>query len=110
MSIQGPLIQPNVNNDNNTTRLMEVDTAYATTITDGIATIENGYISDLIEPTADNEIATKEYVDNSGGGGGGASGPNGSIQYNSTGIFAGSANLTLTNPDLASATLNSMAL
>jgi hypothetical protein len=104
-TIKGPLIQPNVNNDNNTTRIMEVDTLYSNTITDGIATIEDGYISNLINPTAGNEIATKFYVDNSGGGSG-AIGPNTSIQYNSAGSFAGSANLTLTNPNSPLATLN----
>ncbi len=105
-TVRGPLIQSNVSNDNNTTRIMKVDTLYATTISDGIATIENGYISDLIEPTSDNEIATKYYVDNVGGGGGGASGPVNSVQYNNAGSFAGSANLTLTNPTSSLATLN----
>lgn len=99
-------IQPDVNNDNNTTRLMETDTVYSSIITDGIATIENGYISDLNEPSTDNQIATKYYVDNSGSGGGGSSGPNGSVQYNDGGNFAGSPNLTLSDPGLPSATLN----
>ncbi len=105
-TVQGPLIQSNVNNDNNTTRIMEVDTLYSNVITDGIATIANGYISDLIDPTNDNEIATKYYVDNSGGGGGGATGPNNSIQYNDGVTFAGSANLTISDPDSSAATLN----
>jgi hypothetical protein len=106
MSIQAPLIQSDVNNDNNTTRIMEVDTLYANIISDGIADIENGYISNLIEPTSNNEIATKYYVDHSSGGGGGAAGPNGSVQYNDGTGFGGSANLTLTNPGLPNATLN----
>jgi hypothetical protein len=109
MSIKGPLIQQGINNDNNTTRLMEVDTLYANIITDGIATIENGYITNLIEPSLGDEIATKEYVDTSGGGSG-STGPNGSVQYNSSGSFAGSSNLTLTNPGLPSATLNLVTL
>lgn len=105
-NVKGTLIQPDVNNDNNTTRIMEVDTLYATIISDGIADIDNGYISNLIEPTSDNQIATKYYVDHSAGGGGSAAGPNTSVQYNSAGSFAGSSNMTLTNPGLASATLN----
>ena len=105
-NVKGTLIQPDVNNDNNTTRIMEVDTLYATIISDGIADIDNGYISNLIEPTSDNQIAIKYYVDHSAGGGGSAAGPNTSVQYNSAGSFAGSSNMTLTNPGLASATLN----
>ena len=104
-TVKGPLIQSNINNDNNTTRIMEVDTLYSAIISDGIASIENGYISNLINPTANNEIATKYYVDHSGGGGG-AAGPNNSIQYNNGTTFAGSANLTLTNPTSSLATLN----
>ena len=104
-NVNGTLIQPDVNYDNNTTRVMEVDTLYSTTISDGIANINNGYISNLIEPTSDNQIATKYYVDNSGSGGG-VAGPNTSVQYNSAGSFAGSAGMTLTNPGLTSATLN----
>jgi len=104
-TVSGSSIPSSINNDNNTTRVMEVDTLYATIITDSIATIENGYITNLIEPTTDNEIATKYYVDNSSSGGG-ATGPNGSIQYNDASTFAGSANLTITNPGLSSETLN----
>jgi len=99
-SPKGPFIYPDVNNDNNTTLTMEVGTLYSTIITDGIATIENGYISNLIEPTEDNQIATKYYVDNSSGGGGTAGGPPGSIQYNSGGVFAGTSNLTFSSPTL----------
>jgi len=104
-TVKGTLIQPDVNNDNNTTDVMKVDTLYSNIITDGIATIENGFISNLIEPTNDNQIATKFYVDNSGGGGG-ATGPVNSLQYNVGGVFAGSANLTLSNIGLPNATMN----
>jgi hypothetical protein len=97
-------IQPDTNNDNNTTRIMQVDTLYANIITDEIATIEDGFISNLIEPVNDNQIATKYYVDHNSGGGG-AAGPNNSVQYNSAGIAAGSANLTISNPGQPSATL-----
>lgn len=105
-SVQGPLIPSSINNDNNTTRIMEVDTLYSTIISDDIANIEDGYISNLIEPTSSNQIATKYYVDNFVSGGSGPGGPNNSVQYNSSSTFAGSANLTLTDSGLSSATLN----
>lgn len=87
-------IYPDVNNNTNSTRVMEVGSVYSNSITDGIATIEGGYVTGLVEPTEDNQIATKYYVDNSSGeGSGGAAGPVNSVQYNSNGEFAGSANL-----------------
>jgi hypothetical protein len=103
--VQGPLIQPNVNIDNNTTRIMKVSDMYSIIITDGIADIQNGYISNLIEPISGNEIATKFYVDHAGGGGG-VSGPVDSIQFNSGTSFAGSSNLTVSNPGTGNEVLN----
>lgn len=104
-TVQGPLIRPSVNNDNNTTRTMRVNSLNSNIISDGIASISNGYISNLINPTTGNQIATKYYVDNTTATGV-PGGPVDAIQYNNGTTFAGSANLTLSNPTLSTATLN----
>ncbi len=74
------------------------NTLYANIITDGIAVVENGYVDNLIEPTEDNQISTKFYVDNNSGVG--PSGPNNSIQFSNGTSFEGSKNLTLTGETL----------
>ena len=53
-----------------------------------------------LDPTDPQDYATKNYVDTHGGGGGSPGGPDTSIQYNSSGSFAGSANLTFDGTDL----------
>lgn len=106
---KAPPINTDVFNDNNTTRIMKTNTLVSTIITDGIATIEGGFISGLVEPTNDNQIATKKYIDDSsggGGGGGGSVGPNLSIMYNDNGSFAGSSNLMVSDPSTSTESLD----
>jgi len=92
-----PLIPANTSADNNTTRIMLTNSVEANSITDGIATIANGFISNLNEPTSDNEIATKYFVDNFAGSGS-ASAPPTSIQINDwSDNFLGYGNFTWNN-------------
>ena len=60
-------------------------------ITDGIATLTSGKISDLIDPVKPQDLATKAYVDSLVQT---PKGFNSFVQFNSSGIFNGSDNLT----------------
>lgn len=92
-------------NDNNTTRLMQTNEIHTNELTDGIATIKNGQIINLMPPTEPDHLATKEYVDNSGSGSNpGASGPNYSIQVNKGG-FLGSEEFIVSDPGGMSSTI-----
>lgn len=94
-----------IRNRDCTIRNMHVNKLNSEIITDGIATITENQINNLVEPTEPDQIATKNYVDNSGGSGGGASGPNYAIQVNNGG-FSGSADFIVSDPDLSTSAMN----
>lgn len=104
-NIKGTTILPSINNDNNTSRLMRVNNLYTDKILNGGTIIMDGYVTGLINPVNDNEIATKYYVDNLNITAQ-ASGPDKSIQYNNAGVFDGNNDLTISDPNTLSETLN----
>ena len=75
-----PLIPADVNIDNNTTRIMETNTTYGLTITDGQSVLTGGTISNLNNPINLSDIATKYFADTHIGPG--PAGSNTDIQIN----------------------------
>lgn len=59
----GPIIPPSIlHNSNETTLEKVVEELFFTTLTDGVATISGSTISNLVDPTADSDAATKNYI------------------------------------------------
>lgn len=87
-----------VNQESNYTRLMKATNIQCTSITDGIATLEGGTISNLFDPETSDQIATKYYTDNFTSSGSG--GPIGSLQINTGASFTGINGIKYTNSSL----------
>jgi hypothetical protein len=94
MSVKPPLLYPDATNIDQRISLMKINKLMSPIITDGVAKLQNGSLSGLIDPVTASDCANLHYLQSSVPI---AAGPNNSIQYNNNGLFAGSSNLTFTN-------------
>jgi len=63
--VPAPLITSSANLDNNTTVTYKLnDAVYVDSLTDGVATLEGGFLKNLNDPVTDDQAATKNFVDN----------------------------------------------
>jgi hypothetical protein len=83
----GPTIPANTNYDSNYSGLLQTDSIRTQILTDGIATLQGGFLTGIINPIDDQDAIPKSYIIGSVPGG-----PPKSIQYNKDGVFSGSAN------------------
>lgn len=91
--IPPPPLGSSVNYDTNFTQNLETPSLESLEITDGQVILSDGFLSNLNNPVADTDIATKDYVDTFSGGGSSV-GPSGAIQFNRPiGAFDGTAEL-----------------
>lgn len=93
---KAPLVPPSTKFDTNFSKLLKTDEVIVTSITDGIATLGGGTLTNLTNGTDPQDAITKSYVS-------GTSQPGGSvnnIQFNDSNIFGGSANFEYVSPTL----------
>lgn len=87
---QGPTIPASTKFDTNFSRKLKTDETIFSTLSDGVATMVAGTITNLVNGTDSQDAVNKAYVI-------GSSNPGGSInniQFNDSGLFGGSNNLT----------------
>jgi hypothetical protein len=89
--MNAPRIPASTSYSSNFTRELEVSSIICTSITDNIATLSNGTLSNLNDPINNQDAATKHYTDSILHT---VAEPNTSVQYNNNGSFGGSTSLT----------------
>ncbi len=83
----GPTIPANTNYDSNYSGTLKTSSIDTQIFTDGVATLQGGFLTGIVNPTDDQDAVPKSYIIGSVPGG-----PSKSIQYNKDGVFTGSAN------------------
>ena len=91
--IPSPQITTSVNFDTNMTNLLQINSLESTEILNSPVILTEGFLSNLTDPVANTDVATKNYVDTFSGGGA-PGGSNQDIQINNgIGGFTGSNEL-----------------
>lgn len=85
---QSPVIPGSTNYDSNYSTVLKTSTVRTNSISDGVATLQGGYLTGLQLPVSAQDAVPKSYIRGTVPGGLAKS-----IQYNNNGLFTGSNNL-----------------